>query len=191
MTENSDKGEILLQIARETICRAVLDASEKEVQSAWGESWLAEPGATFVTLKKRGDLRGCLGTLVAEMPLLDDLRRNARAVVSRDPRFSPLTADELDETTLEVSLLSPLERVVCANEEEALAAIAGERCGWLLECGSRSGTFLPQVWESLQTPEDFWRHLREKANLAAEPWGPGMRLSRYRVSKWTSPEPIG
>ncbi len=180
------KGEILLEIARETICGAVLGTP----LSDWDEPWLGEPGATFVTINKRGDLRGCLGTLVAERPLVEDLRHNARAVVARDPRFSPLVAGELAETTVEVSLLSPLERVACATEEEALAALSDGRCGYFLEHGSRSGTFLPQVWESLPSPVDFWRRLKEKAGLDPDFWNPKINLWRYRVDKWASAEPI-
>jgi len=186
MTDQERKGEILLEIARETICAAVLGTPLGE----WDEPWLDEPGATFVTIKRRGELRGCLGTMVAERPLLQDLRHNAQAVVARDPRFAPLTPEELPETTVEVSLLSPLEPVPCATETEALVALSKERCGYFLEHGSRSGTFLPQVWESLPEPAGFWRRLKEKAGLDPDFWDSEIHLWRYRVDKWAAMEPV-
>ncbi len=106
----SEKGQVLLEIARESVEHAVLGTPEIERD----DPWLWEAGATFVTLHHGGDLRGCLGTLEARQPLIQDLRHNARAATSRDPRFPPLTPAELPETSVEVSLLSPLEAVPCA-----------------------------------------------------------------------------
>lgn len=186
MTDSEKKGEILLEIAREAVCAEVLGTPLGD----WDEPWLREPGATFVTLKRRGELRGCLGTMIAEKPLLLDLRHNARAVVARDPRFLPVTPRELPETTVEVSLLSPLEPVPCATEAQALAALGNERCGYFIEHETSSGTFLPQVWESLPEPVAFWRRLKEKAGLDPDFWDPTIRLWRYRVEKWASAEPI-
>lgn len=180
VVSDAEKGEILLEIARESVRHAVLGTPETERDDAW----LWRPGATFVTLRARGALRGCLGSLEARLPLIQDLRSNARAVTSRDPRFPPLTADELSETSVEVSLLSPLEPVACGSEEDAVDRLARGRDGWVLTWRDHTGTFLPQVWESLPEPRDFLCRLKEKAGLAADFWHPEIRLWRYSVAKW-------
>ena len=177
------KGRVLLEIARESVEHAVLGTPETEQD----EGWLWEPGATFVTLRYHGQLRGCLGTLKAREPLVKDLRHNARSVTSRDPRFPPLTPEELADTSVEVSLLSPLEEIPCESEEDAVRVLGGGHDGWFLTYQHCSGTFLPQVWESLPEPRDFLRRLKEKAGLAAGFWSPDVRLWRYTVSKWEEP----
>ncbi len=177
---DSEKGQVLLEIARESVEHAVLGTPEV----GRDDPWLWEDGATFVTLRYRGALRGCLGTLEARKPLIQDLRHNARAATSRDPRFPPLTAAELTETTVEVSLLSPLEEVPCGSENEAVRLLGRGHDGWLLRYGHHSGTFLPQVWESLPGPRDFLCRLKEKAGLEMDFWDPEIQLWRYTVSKW-------
>lgn len=178
------KGRILLEIARENVRHAVLGTPELPRE----EAWLLEPGATFVTVRHRGNLRGCLGSLEARQPLLEDLRHNARAAATRDPRFPPLEPEELDDVRVEVSLLSPLERVPAASEVEALAAIARDRVGWVLEVGRQKGTFLPQVWDALPEPRDFFRQLKLKAGLSADFWSRDVKLWRYDVHKWVEGE---
>lgn len=189
MISDAEKGETLLAIARESVYHAVLGTPEAERDDAWlHHAWLWQPGATFVTLRCRGVLRGCLGSLEASAPLIQDLRSNARAVTSRDPRFPPLTADELPETTVEVSLLSPLEPVACASPREAVERLARGHDGWVVTWGDHTGTFLPQVWESLPEPRDFLCRLLEKAGLAPDFWHPEVRLWRYSVAKWAEAE---
>jgi len=178
--DGDEKGRVLLEIARESVEHAVLGTPETE----YDDGWLWEPGATFVTLRHRGELRGCLGTLKASEPLIRDLRHNARAVTSEDPRFPPLAATELRETGVEVSLLSPLEEVPCATEADAVRELSRGRDGWYLVYRQHSGTFLPQVWESLPRPGDFLRRLKEKAGLPLGFWDREIRLWRYTVSKW-------
>lgn len=176
----AEKGEILLDIARESVRHAVLGTPETEHD----DPWLWQPGATFVTLRHQGALRGCLGSLEAREPLIRDLRSNAHAAATRDPRFSPLTAEELPETDVEVSLLSPLEPVACETQQEALRRLAAGRDGWVLSFREHSGTFLPQVWEALPEPREFLARLREKAGLPPDFWDPEVRLWRYSVEKW-------
>lgn len=178
--QDDGRGQVLLAIARDSVSHAVLGTPEQE----WSEPWLQAPGATFVTIRFRGHLRGCLGSLEARRPLIDDLRHNARAAASRDPRFPPLAPEELPETEVEVSLLSPLEPIPVASEEEAVEKLGEGRYGWVLDFGVRSGTFLPQVWESLPEPRDFLRRLKEKAGLGATFWHPEVELRRYSVVKW-------
>jgi AmmeMemoRadiSam system protein A len=145
---------------------------------------LHEKGATFVTLTQRGQLRGCIGSLEAWRPLIQDVQQNALAAAFRDPRFDPLGADELPLTRVEVSLLTPPEPMPFASEADALAHLRPNVDGVILTAGHHRATFLPQVWEQLPEPAVFMAHLKHKAGLPATYWGTDVRLACYQVQKW-------
>lgn len=145
---------------------------------------LHEAGATFVTLTQRDNLRGCIGSLEAWRPLLVDVRENALAAALRDPRFVPLSGDELAITRIEVSLLTPPAAIAFGSQAEALASLRPHIDGVIFSAGPRRSTFLPQVWEQLPQPVDFMAHLKQKAGLPANYWGDDVRLERYTVEKW-------
>ncbi len=177
---DNDQGSLLLQIARASIasrfglwfdCRA--DAE-----------FLYEQRACFVTLMLSERLRGCIGSLQAHRPLLDDVKQNAQAAAFRDPRFQPLTADEYTETSIEISVLSPLSPMEVKDEQDALSQLRPRVDGVVLQAGSKRGTFLPQVWESLPDPRRFLAELKRKAGLPTEYWSDDVRLFRYHVDKW-------
>ncbi len=178
------RGIVLLAIARAAIANGLGDAVNARDDAAW----LNAPGATFVTLRKNGALRGCIGTLEAHRPLLVDVKANARAAAFRDPRFLPLQPEELDEIRIEVSLLSLLQPIECTSEEDALARLHPFEDGIVLEYGSARATFLPQVWEDLPEPARFLNELKRKAGLPASFWASGVRLSRYSVAKYAEAE---
>jgi AmmeMemoRadiSam system protein A len=186
-----DKGRLLLALAREAIAGA-LDAPWQPARVPATDltaPWLRAPGACFVTLTRQNRLRGCIGSVRARRPLGDDVRANARAAALSDPRFPPLTAAELPETRIEVSLLSPPAPLYAASEEEALAALRPGIDGIILEVGEEShATFLPQVWDNLPSPREFLAHLKHKAGLPVDFWSPDLRLQRYTVTKWAEPE---
>jgi len=176
----ADQGEILLPIARAAIHQVLalpLEADESAL-------WLAEQGACFVTLTQHGELRGCIGSLLAHRPLLHDVKANAVAAALHDPRFLPLTQTELPHTRVEVSLLSPMQPLNFEDEQDALAQLHPEVDGVVLEYGRHRSTFLPQVWEQLPTPREFMAHLKHKAGLPIDFWSPGVQLLRYTVEKW-------
>lgn len=147
-----------------------------------GDSYLDAPGAAFVTLTQKGSLRGCIGSLTAYRPLREDVAANAVNAALRDPRFPPLTARELSETQIEVSVLSAPEPYAFTDRADAIARLRPGIDGLTLEYGSRRGTFLPQVWDSLSEPEEFLAHLVRKAGLPAGWWDDDARLSRYTVT---------
>ena len=149
---------------------------------------LEEPGATFVTLEQDGELRGCIGSLVAHRKLSVDVRENALAAAFRDPRFAPLTSRELEATTVEVSLLAPPAAFEVAGEDDLLSRLEPGVDGIVIELGARRATFLPQVWESLPDPRDFVGALKRKAGLPADFWSPEVRVSRYTVARWHEAE---
>jgi len=179
-------GSVLLRLARDAIAGQFGMTVEAPDTSA---PWLQHPGATFVTLTQAGRLRGCIGSLEAHRPLWQDVRANAVAAAFRDPRFAPLTAEELPATRIEVSLLSPQQPMPFSSEADALAQLRPGVDGVVLEYGRHRGTFLPQVWEQLPTREEFLAHLKLKAGLPARFWDDAMRLSRYTVDKWQEPAP--
>ena len=181
---NDETGKILLPIARAEISRA-LNVPRVADETA---PWLTEHGACFVTLTQFGELRGCIGSLQAHRPLLADVKSNAVSAALRDPRFTPLTVDELDITTVEVSLLSESQEMQVRGEADALAQMRPNIDGIIFEYGRYRSTFLPQVWESLAHPRDFLAMLRRKAGLPDDFWAEGVKLSRYTVAKWSESE---
>lgn len=179
-----ENGEILLPIARAAIAR-VLQVPRAADESA---PWLAEHGACFVTLTQFGELRGCIGSLQAHRSLLDDVKGNAVSAALHDPRFTPLSAEEFDITTVEVSLLSATQAMVVRDEADALAQLRPQVDGIVFEYGQYRSTFLPQVWENLARPRDFLAMLRRKAGLPDDFWAAEVKLSRYTVTKWSESE---
>lgn len=177
-------GDALLAIARAAMAHALGQAEARIAAPSGDAGWLHEPGACFVTLTQAGALRGCIGTLQARRSLLDDLQANAVAAALRDPRFAPLTRDELAGTRIEISLLSPLQAMHFSSEADALAQLRPGVDGVVFECGRHRSTFLPQVWAQLPTPAAFMAQLKHKAGLAPDFWAPTVRLQRYAVSTW-------
>jgi uncharacterized protein len=178
------RGEVLLPIARSAIAR-VLNVPHVSDESA---PWLAEHGACFITLTQSGELRGCIGSLQAHRSLLEDVKSNAVSAAVRDPRFDPLGAEELDITTVEVSLLSATQPMTFRDEADALAQLRPHVDGIVFEYGRYRSTFLPQVWENLARPRDFLSMLKRKAGLPDDFWSGDVRLSRYTVTKWSEKE---
>jgi AmmeMemoRadiSam system protein A len=178
------RGITLLGLARAAVDES-LDGPRVEVP---GESWLAEPGACFVTLRKDGELRGCIGSLEAHRPLSEDLIQNARSAAHRDPRFSPLQRNELDVVRFEVSLLTPLERVEVQSQQEALEKLRPGVDGVLLQWGPHRGVFIPKMWKQLPEPVEFLTYLKRKAGLPSLEWLSGTRMWRFTAEDWSEPD---
>lgn len=175
----TDRGAVLLALARGSL----LDALRLGQAGEHPESWLEEQGACFVTLRSRGQLRGCVGTVRAWRPLREDVWSNARAAAFSDTRFPRLVAEEMPDITVEVSLLSPPEPVLVTCQDDACRVLTPSD-GVIFEWGDCRSTFLPQVWEQLPDPRDFFAHLKRKAGLPPDFWAPDVRLWRYGVTKW-------
>ena len=176
-------GAALISRARNAIADALGLPSTAEP----GHAALHAPGATFVTLRHRGDLRGCVGTLSAVRPLADDVRLHALAAAFRDTRFEPLRFEEFAQLEIEVSLLEPALPMAAGTEAQAHAALRPGVDGVILEWRGCRATFLPQVWEQLPQPREFLGALKRKAGLPADFWAEDLRLSRYRVRKFAQP----
>lgn len=142
---------------------------------------LRELRATFVTLEKQGQLRGCIGSLQATRPLALDVAANAYAAAFHDPRFPALTQDELPQLAIHLSLLTQPETVLCDSEQDLLNQLRPAVDGLILEDGGRRGTFLPSVWEQLPDPLAFLQHLKRKAGFPCDYWSSSLRVYRYRT----------
>jgi AmmeMemoRadiSam system protein A len=183
MCEEPELGDVLLAQARAAIGRELRLA----VREPPTHPVLADVGATFVTLRKNGALRGCIGTVQAWRVLGEDVRANAVAAAFHDPRFDRTACDELAAIAIEVSLIGPSEPLRAADEADALAQLMPGVDGVVLICGRRRATFLPQVWEQLAEPRAFMAELKRKAGLPAGYWSADVALARYRVTKFTEP----
>lgn len=176
------QGRRLLELARQAIAET-LGLVPGDPPAA-PEPWLRAPGAVFVTLTQHGELRGCIGSLEAHRPLIEDVRGNARAAAFSDPRFPPLEAEELARTRVEVSILTPPEPLPVRDEADLLAQLRPGVDGVILEYGWHRATFLPQVWEQLPDPRQFMAQLKRKAGLDPDFWAQGVRVARYGVEKF-------
>jgi uncharacterized protein len=142
---------------------------------------LLHPGASFVTLKREGRLRGCIGSLEPTRPLAQDVAANGYAAARRDPRFPALEIRELDGLELSVSTLGPQQGLVVASRSELLVTLRPGVDGLVVRSGAHRATFLPAVWEQLPDPESFIAALWRKAGLPPSAWPRELQLSRYHV----------
>ncbi|MBM3908213.1 MAG: AmmeMemoRadiSam system protein B [Gemmatimonadetes bacterium] len=178
-----EKGAVLLHLARSAI-GAELGLGPRASADA---AWLSAPGATFVTLTKKGKLCGCIGSIEPRRSLSADVEENAVASAFHDPRFRPLRRAEFETVRVEVSLLSPMEPIEFADERGAVASLRPHVDGIVFAYGRYRSVYLPQVWEQLSKPAEFLANLKEKAGLPATFWATGVQLSRFTVSKWHEP----
>ena len=181
MPEADGRGPVLLGIAR----AAIEEGEGPPPARSWEHEWLRRPGASFVTLRLEGELRGCIGSVEARRLLGDDVAANARAAAYRDPRFPPVSPGEFPRLQVEVSVLSPREPLAVESEAQAMDLLRPGIDGVYLEYRDQAATFLPQVWENLPQPLEFLAELRRKAGLPPRFWHPDVRLSRYTVEKFT------
>lgn len=144
----------------------------------------AQAGASFVTLHRHGELRGCIGSLEAHQPLLEDVAHNAFAAAFSDPRFPPLKESEMSDLEIHISLLSPARPMAFQSETDLLQQLRPGVDGLVLEEGRHRGTFLPSVWEQLPAPELFLRHLKQKAGLPPDYWSDTLQVSRYTTESF-------
>jgi len=181
--------------SRALLLRTAADAIESQLERRGGAGPVAaalpadllERRASFVTLSIGGELRGCCGTLEASRPLATDVWHNARASAFGDPRFAPLEAREWARVDLEVSVLSPLERILVRSEAELLVRLVPGEDGIVLVWRGSRATFLPKVWEQLRQPVEFLRHLKHKAGWSTDFWSEDVEVWRYSTESAAAP----
>jgi len=181
----TETGQMLPGVARSAILNELgVSDSIPDVILQQAANLFNEPGASFVTLRKHGELRGCIGNIQAMRPLYEDVQHNAVAAAMRDSRFSPLSTVEIAQISIEVSVLSPLQPLQFASESDVLSQLRPYEDGIVLEYGYFRSTFLPKVWESLSSPQEFLAALKQKAGLPVDFWMKGIHLWRYHVTCW-------
>ena len=185
----TENGRLLLKLARSTLMekfgRRLPADEDARLQSARSDPQLQARRGTFVTLMLKGNLRGCIGNLSATDPLAKGIQRNAVNAAFQDPRFAPLTEKELDQVSIEISILTEPRPVPYATSEELLEKLRPHVDGVILRQGYASATFLPQVWEQLPKAEDFLGHLCLKAGLPRDAWRRSkLEVATYQVQRF-------
>jgi AmmeMemoRadiSam system protein A len=164
----------LLDIARHSVFATV----GAETRKPMADVPLPHASGVFVTIKRHGELRGCLGTLSGVDELGREVARCAADSAQEDPRFSPVTRDEVTDLSFEISVLGPLEQIDPLDP----ATITVGRHGLVVEQGRHRGLLLPQVaieWE--WTREQFLRHTCLKAGLPYDAWQRGAAVFRFEA----------
>ncbi len=167
---SDEERKYLLSVARESIELAVNRKPLPPLNLDTLTPHLKAPGASFVTLTKSGDLRGCIGTLEAYQPLVEDVREHAIAAALEDYRFPPVIPSEVAQIEIEISRLTAPVALRYSSPEELIGRLRPGIDGIILKDGMRRATFLPQVWEKLPDPEAFLSHLCQKMGAAPSLW---------------------
>jgi AmmeMemoRadiSam system protein A len=183
---DTEKGRQALMLARSVLMgklgRRLPPAEEERLQSALKDPLFQLRRGTFVTLTLAGNLRGCIGNLFSTDPLADSIRRNTVHAAFQDPRFAPLTEEELDQVTIEVSILTDPEPMPYSTAQDLLQKLRPHLDGVMIRKGYASATFLPQVWRQLPNAEVFLDHLCLKAGLPRDAWKRSdLEVATYQV----------
>ena len=180
------QGQLLVRLARHTLMehlgKKIRQAEIDSLNTALNDPSFKSSCGTFVTLKINERLRGCIGNLTPDRPLVSGVRHNAINAAFHDPRFAPLDISELDQVEIEVSILSEPQPLKYSDGDDLIKKLRPHIDGVIIRRGPASATFLPQVWEQLPLPQDFLTHLCMKAGLPADSWqNPTLDVSTYQV----------
>ena len=170
----------LLQLARETIMNVVTTGTVQPYETT--NQSLCEPRGCFVTIKQKGELRGCIGNFTSDKPLHHLIQEMATSAATRDPRFYPMKPQDLSDFSLEISVLSPLRKVSSVEE------ITVGTHGIYLEKNFARGVLLPQVateygWDR----ETFLRQTCAKAGLRPDEWQEGTDIYIFSAEIFSEP----
>ena len=185
--KESNMNDILIALAKAAILVALNQPVDFDLDKILQEyPQLKEPGAAFVTINKRPNdqLRGCIGSLTAYRPLYKDIISNAQSAALHDPRFPPLTPEELKDIKIEVSVLSEPKPLNYADKEDLKKKIIPYKDGVILKLDNHQATYLPQVWEQLPNFDHFFSSLCQKAGLPSNCLDQHPDISVYHVTKY-------
>ncbi|MEZ5599023.1 MAG: AmmeMemoRadiSam system protein B [Pseudomonadales bacterium] len=177
---------LLLDIARDSIAQGLRSGQPLAPDLDALPPQLTRNRATFVTIRRGGRLRGCIGSISACQPLALDVAESAFKSAFRDPRFASLAAHELRDLDIEISVLSPLARLPVRSNEELLATLVPRVDGLILDDGRRRAVFLPKVWESLPQAGELVAQLKLKGGWTGSYWSEAMRAYRFRSEEFDS-----
>lgn len=184
-TLSGEERKILLKLAREALDLGVQGKSLPALDLSSFPSRIQAIGATFVTLTKNTELRGCIGSLEASRPLAEDVRVHAVAAALEDYRFPPVQVHELSHISIEISRLTPPQKIDYSSPDELLHLVRPGVDGVIVRRGIHRATFLPQVWEKVPEIELFFAMLCRKMGAAADCWrGKDVEIFTYQVEKF-------
>jgi len=179
---NKKNKEYLLRIARRAIEKYFQDEGVFQIEEDELPKPLKEKKGIFVTLWKDDKLRGCIGNLESQKPIYQSVIDNSLASALLDSRFTALKKDELNDIKIEISILSELKKIPNFTDYNSFLKYLNKyKPGLLIKKGTYQATFLPQVWEDLNSAELFISHLCEKAGLQKDEWKK-MDLEIYQYS---------
>jgi len=175
-------GPRLLSLAQGSIAHTLNDGSPLKVDLTLLPSALGTFGASFVTLKKDGHLRGCIGSPEAWRPLATDVVGNAARAAFHDPRFDPLRREETAALTIHISVLSSPSPFMFSNQADLLSQLIPGTDGLIIKDQACGALFLPSVWDQLPDPVQFLAHLLSKAGLPPNHWSETFQAWRFIVA---------
>jgi AmmeMemoRadiSam system protein B/AmmeMemoRadiSam system protein A len=183
-TLSTAQRQQLLYLARTMILHTLHKGGDYDIKLNQYHQQLREQRGSFVTLSRRGSLRGCIGSLAATRPLVLDVAHNAAAAAFKDPRFKPLQAGEFTDLDIHISVLNPARPLAVESRQELLETLRPGVDGLILQEGNKRSTYLPSVWKSIADPQRFISELRIKAGLPAEGWSDDMRVWTYTTEEF-------
>ncbi len=182
---NNEDRQILLELARRSIEKAAQNQKLPQIRLNEYSVQLQANGASFVTLTKLGNLRGCIGTLQAYQPLVMDVVEHAAAAATEDFRFHPVSPDEIPGIAIEISVLSEPQKMTYHSSEELLSQLIPGESGVILKDGRARATFLPQVWDQLPDKAEFLSHLCSKMGAPSDLWKTkNLEVFTYQVEEF-------
>ena len=167
---NADEKQTLLRLAREALQQGVAGQTMPVLNLQNLPPALRATGASFITLTIAGELRGCIGALEPYQPLAEDVREHAVAAALEDPRFPPVSREEVGRIKIEISRLTLPRDLEYTDAEDLLGKLHPHVDGVILWDGMRRATFLPQVWEKIPDKEQFLDNLCYKMGAAPDTW---------------------
>lgn len=177
---------LLLKLARDSVRAAATRSAAPSLTGLDLSAELTEKKGCFVTLNKKGALRGCIGTILPQAPLYQSVIENAHSAAMDDSRFSPVAAGEVEQLEIEVSVLTEPRPLTFASPEDLLRQLRPNQDGVLLKIGDRVATYLPQVWSQLPDKAQFMTSLAEKAGARPFDWRkPGVVVAVYQVESFS------
>ncbi len=186
-----EEGKLLVKLARRTIENYLREGRKPQTPKVSAK--LREHRGVFVTLNKGGELRGCIGHPLPQMPLIDAVIDSAISSATRDPRFPSITPEEFPEVEIEVSVLSKPEVIKVKSPREYPKHVTVGRDGLIIEWSGYAGLLLPQVpvewgWDT----EEFLSHTCMKAGLMPDYWlREGVRISKFSAQVFKERKPSG
>jgi len=178
MYSNEEKDTLIQQV-KSSILYGLNNHKIITVEKSQFTTKLIQVRACFVTLYFNKKLRGCIGTLDAYRPLIEDVNCNAFAAAFEDPRFQKLTSTEFESLNIEISVLSIPDEIYFEDEDNLLSQLRIGVDGLIFEYGQYRSTYLPTVWNSLKTPREFLNSLKVKAGLDSNFWSNAIQCYRY------------